>query len=147
MQPAPSTNEVPRLDGLSVLVVDDMAEMRKFLVSILQRQGARAIPAASAAAALEALERERPDVLLADIAMPRQDGYALIRTIRTLPPERGGDIPAAAFTADDDDATGERLLEAGFDFHLAKPVSLEFLIGAVATLALLRPRHRASIAC
>ena len=147
MQPGPRPSRIPRFDGLGVLVVDDMPEIRTMLVALLQIVGARGIAVNSAAAALEALERERPDVLLADISMPGEDGYSLIRKIRALPPHRGGDIPAAAFTGWDTDAIVDPLCQAGFDLYLPKPVSLETLIRAIAILELLRPtRQPASIA-
>ena len=143
MQPAATASKFPRLDGLCVLVVDDMPDVRATILVMLRTLGARGIGAGSAAAALQALERERPDVLIADISMPDEDGYSLIRKIRALPPERGGEVAAAAFTAADADADLAALLAAGFDFHLAKPVSMEFLMRAIATLALLRPRRPA----
>jgi len=71
----------------------------EMLKVILQNRGAEVITALSAADALKALERSRPDVLISDIAMPDQDGYELIEEVRQRGPERGGDIPAAALTA------------------------------------------------
>jgi len=147
MQPAPRPGKIPRFEGLRVLVVDDVPEIRTTLVALLRLVGAHGIAVASAAAALEALEREGPDVLLVDISMPDEDGYSLIRKIRALPPDRGGDVPAAAFTGWDADAVVDPLAQAGFDLYLPKPVSLEGLIHAIAILAPLRPvRERASIA-
>ena len=147
MQPAPRPSTMPRFDGLRVLVVDDMPEIRTMLVALLGIVGVRGIAVNSAAAALETLERGRPDVLLADISMPGEDGYSLIRKIRALPPHRGGDIPAAAFTGWDTDPVVDPLSQAGFDLYLPKPVSLESLIRAIAILELLRPtRQLASIA-
>jgi CheY-like chemotaxis protein len=147
MQPAPRPSTIPRFDGLCVLVVDDMPEIRTMLVALLRIVGARGIAVNSAAAALEALERERLDALLADISMPGEDGFSLIRKIRALPPRRGGDIPAAAFTGWDTDAVVDPLSQAGFDLYLPKPVSLESLIRSIAILELLRPtRQPASIA-
>lgn len=146
MQPAPEADTLLRLDGISVLVVDDMPQICDMIVAMLRRQGARGIAVTSAAAALEALTREPPDVLIADVWMPREDGYCLIRKIRALPPALGGDVPAAAFTAYDTDVDLASLLAAGFDLLLAKPVSLESLIHTVAVLALLRRHHVEEIA-
>jgi CheY-like chemotaxis protein len=147
MHPAPAPDTLLRLDGLVVLVVDDMPQIGEMIVATLGRQGARGVPVASAAAALDALARERPDVLLADVSMPGEDGYALIRKIRALPPERGGDIPAAAFTAYDTDVDVAELLAAGFDMHLAKPASLRSLIQVVSVLRRLRGHGIQEIAC
>jgi CheY-like chemotaxis protein len=93
----------------------------------------------SAEEALAVLQWERPDVLLSDLGMPGKGGYWLIRQIRALPPERGGDTPAAALTAFTGIEHRESVLRAGFQLHVEKPVGLEALIGAVALLV----RHRA----
>ena len=76
--------EAPRLDGVRVLVVEDEADARHLLAAVLQKRGARVFMASSGAEALEMLERERPDVLLSDIALQDQDGYELIRKVRAL---------------------------------------------------------------
>jgi CheY-like chemotaxis protein len=93
MPPAPS------LEGVSVLVVDDDTDARHLITTLLEERGARVRAVGSADEALAALESDRPDVLVSDIEMPGQDGYSLMRTIRALPPERGGRVPAAALTA------------------------------------------------
>ena len=123
------------LSGLRVLVVDDEGDARELFARTLSECGARVLTAASAAGAMDALERERPDVLLADIGMPGEDGYELIARVRSLPPERGGRTPAAALTAY---ARGEdrlRALRAGFQIHLPKPVKAAELISVIAGLA------------
>src|SRR5262249_50314795 len=89
-------DRAPRLDGGRVLVVEDEPAARHLLAAVLQKRGAHVYMAASGAEALEVLERERPDVLLSDIALQDQDGYELIRKVRALAPERGGRVPAAA---------------------------------------------------
>ena len=89
----------PRLDGLSVLVVDDEADARNLIAAVLQGRGARVFMAASAAEAVTVLQAERPDVVLSDISMRDEDGYDLIRKVRGLPAESGGRTPAAALTA------------------------------------------------
>jgi CheY-like chemotaxis protein len=85
--------------------------------------------------ALEALGRARPNVVLSDIQMPGEDGYALIRKVRALPPERGGQTPAAALTGSTTEEERARVLEAGFQYHVAKPVDARALVEIVTTLA------------
>lgn len=123
------------LEDLAILVVDDDADTRELLLEALQDCGARARGAASAAEALDAVARDRPDVLLSDIGMPGEDGYALIRRIRTLPASEGGAIPAAAITAYTRSEDRSLALEAGFQLHLAKPLDPSALIAAVVSLS------------
>ena len=127
--------EAPRLDGVRVLVVEDEADARHLLAAVLQKRGARVFMAASGAEALEMLERDRPDVLLSDIALQDQDGYDLIRKVRALSAERGGRIPAAALTGYGRLEDRMRALSAGFQLHAAKPVEPAELIAVVASLA------------
>jgi signal transduction histidine kinase/CheY-like chemotaxis protein len=124
----------PSLAGTIVLVVDDDVDARALIAFVLQRAGARVLVANSAASALELLERERPHVLLADIEMPGQDGYTLIRRVRALDPSAGGAIPAAALTAYAGAHDRVRALQAGFQMHLAKPVDPAELAIVVAGL-------------
>ena len=91
--------------------------------------------AASATEALEHMAAERPDVLVSDIGMPGEDGYAFIRRVRALGPDRGGQVPAAALTAYAKGEDGQRVLSAGFQVHLPKPVQPADLANVVATLA------------
>src|SRR5438093_11376101 len=89
----------------------------------------------SAEEALDILQRERPDVLLSDLAMPGKGGYWLIGPVRALPPERGGVTPAAALTAFTGPEHRASVLRAGFQPHVEKPVGLDALIQAVAMMA------------
>jgi signal transduction histidine kinase/ActR/RegA family two-component response regulator len=123
------------LAGLRVLVVDDEADARELFAATLAGWGAEVLTAASAAEALALVERERPDALLADIGMPGEDGYALIRQVRALPPERGGRTPAAALTAYARAEDRQRALSAGFQTHMPKPIKAAELAAVVATLA------------
>jgi signal transduction histidine kinase/CheY-like chemotaxis protein len=123
---------LPSLEGVSVLIVDDDAYAREVESMILQATGARVSTAASAAEALEALERLTPNVLVSDIGMPGEDGYALIRRVRALPPERGGRIPAIALTAYATAGDLAAALDAGYQHHISKPISPAVLIEAVA---------------
>jgi CheY-like chemotaxis protein len=126
----------PRLDGVRVLLVEDAPQVREVVTDILAECGALVTAVDSAVAALTVLERERPDALLSSLAMPDKDGYWLIREVRKLPPDQGGDVPAAAFTGLT--TTEDRLatLRAGFQFHIPKPVALTRLAGVVALLTL-----------
>ncbi len=128
-----------RLDGLTVLLVDDEADVRAVTAHVLQGAGAQVTVAASAEEGLRLLQQCRPAVMLSDIGMPLQDGYDLIRQVRALPPNAGGRIPAAAFTAYAGRDDCERALLAGYQLHLAKPVAPEALVQAVAQLAAVQP--------
>ncbi len=123
------------LRGLRVLVVDDQEDAREALRVILGQAGIAVTVAASSAEALAALERARPDVILSDLGMPNEDGYALIRRIRDRAPEDGGRIPAAAVTAYTGREERARSLAAGFDAHVAKPIDPDGLLAVVADLA------------
>jgi CheY-like chemotaxis protein len=128
--------DVPRaasLDGVSVLLVDDDMESREVLAAHLQEAHAEVVTAASAAEAFELLQRRHVDVLLADIAMPDEDGYSLIRRIRAGRPEMAS-IPAAAVTAFAAEDDRQRALRAGFQLHLSKPIDAHTLVSAVAEL-------------
>jgi PAS domain S-box-containing protein len=126
---------LPPLVGMRVLAVDDDADTLEMLSLFLRRAGAEVAGAATADAALEALGRFRPDVLVADIAMPEVDGYELLRRVRALGAERGGLTPAVAVTAYAGEADRARALRSGFQAHLPKPVEPDALIQAVASLA------------
>ena len=131
-----STTGLPSLDGLRVLVVDDEADARDLLGVILRRRGAEVEAVGSVAEAREALARARADVMVSDISMPEEDGYALIRELRAAEADEGGAAtPAIALTAYARDRDRERALTAGFQVHLAKPVEPDDLILAVAELA------------
>ena len=130
----PSYDCPERLDGLKVLVVDDEVDTREvFRVGIAQC-GAHVVSAGSAQEALEAIEKERPDVLISDIGMPGEDGYELIRKVRALPPGRGGKIPAIALTAYARTEDRLRALRAGYQMHVSKPVELAELVAVMASL-------------
>lgn len=102
-----------------MLIVDDEADIREFVSAIFEAHGISVKTVSSVAAALEALEQFRPNVLLSDIRMPDGDGYSLIRQIRALEREQGRHIPAAAITAYLDEDR-EKAINAGFEAHLHK---------------------------
>lgn len=124
----------PRLDGVTVLLVDDEPDVLAVTQQVLQNAGAEVVLAASADEGLELLRTRRPAAILSDIGMPVADGYDLIRRVRDLPASEGGATPAAAFTAYARPEDRERALRSGFQLHLAKPVTPAALVGAVAWL-------------
>ena len=126
---------LPDLRRVHVLVVEDDADSRAIVQETLEAAGARVTTAGSAAEALAALKQLRPDVLLADIGMPGEDGYGLIARIRGLSDAALRDIPAAALTAYARPEDRVRALQSGFEMHLGKPVDLGELVASVAALA------------
>jgi CheY-like chemotaxis protein len=123
-----------RLDGVHVLVVDDDLDARELLAVILQRSGARVTLADSALAAMRVLDETLPHAILADIEMPEQDGYALVRQVRGLSPEHGGGIPVVAVTAYASETDRAKALAAGFSIHIAKPVHPVEIVSVVDVL-------------
>ncbi|MEH1860599.1 MAG: response regulator [Nostoc sp.] len=122
------------LAGLRVLVVDDEADTRNFLSFMFEEYGAFATAVASVDEALVVLEQAKPDILISDIGMSEQDGYTLIRKLRSLEPEKGGRIPAIALTAYTREEDRLEALAAGFQQHLSKPIDPNKLIVAVANV-------------
>lgn len=123
------------LDGLLVLVVEDDHDTRELITIMLEQYGARVAAVASAREALVALERVRPHVLIADIRMPEEDGYALIRKVRTLSEKRWEQLPAVALTAYTSADDRRQALSAGFQIHVPKPAEPDELAAVVARLA------------
>ena len=123
-----------RLDGLTILIVDDEPDTRELLKTGLENCGALVTVASSSAEALEAIQTELPDVLISDIGMPGEDGYDLIRRLRSLPPERGGKIPAIALTAYARVEDRMKALRSGYQMHVPKPVELAELVAVAASL-------------
>ena len=124
------TADLPRLDGIHVLIVDDDAASREMVRVVLEHCGANVASAASAAEARSALTQSACDVLLVDIAMPGEDGYTFVRRMRT----DGFRQPVAALTAQVHETDRVRTIEAGFNVHIAKPVKPRALAAAVAAL-------------
>jgi signal transduction histidine kinase/ActR/RegA family two-component response regulator len=122
--------ELPALDGIRVLIVDDDAGAREMVTMALEHCGAHVASAASAAEARSALARNACDVLLVDIAMPGEDGYTFVRTMRT----EGLRQPVAALTAHAHETDRARALASGFDVHIQKPTEPRALAHAVAAL-------------
>lgn len=130
-----STLENQSLDGLRVLLVDDEPEAREIISTVITRTGAEVTACKSAGEALATLLEWKPDVILSDIAMPDEDGYTFIGKVRSLPREKGGATPAAALTAYARDADRREALEAGYQMHIAKPITATQLVTIVARLA------------
>ena len=110
------------LDGLRVLVVEDDDDTREVLTLGLSLYGADVVAVSCAADAMAELERALPDVIVSDIGLPDEDGLALIRRVRRLPPNRGGRVPAVAVTAFTLSDDAEEATRAGFQRHFRKPV-------------------------
>jgi PAS domain S-box-containing protein len=130
-----SGEAAPRLDGLTVLVVDDDADARELVRMALESRGARILSAASVGEGLRVLADRLPDVLLTDLGMPDQDGYEFLRRVRQLPPDEGGLIPAAVVTAYAGEGDRRSALRSGFQAFIAKPALPAELVATVAQLA------------
>jgi PAS domain S-box-containing protein len=132
VSPTAPINEEP-LAGIRILVVDDDRETCEVIAMTLEQAGAQTAIAVSADEALAKIEQSAPDVLISDIGMPNQDGYYLIRELRSLgyPPER---LPAIALTALARAEDRHRSLLAGFQLHIAKPVRGTELIAAIRSI-------------
>ncbi|MEH2211387.1 PAS domain-containing protein [Nostoc sp.] len=123
------------LTGIRVLTVDDDPDARELLTVLLTEYGATVLTVTSAAEVLANLESFQPDVLVSDIGMPEVDGYSLIQQIRTLTPEKGGEIPAIALTAYARVDDYERAIISGYQRHVSKPLDPEELVQSVVALA------------
>lgn len=126
--------ELPRLDGASILVVDDEPDTRLLLKRLLEDRGAKIVTASSATEALAALAREKIDLLVSDIGMPRMDGYQLIAQVRAQDGQRSAPLPAIAVTAYARPEDRQRSLLAGYQSHISKPLEARELIAAIASL-------------
>jgi signal transduction histidine kinase len=131
--PVRTSAEMPSLDGIYVLVVDNEPDARGLVRTILESRGAEVTAVDSASAALKAIRSRRPDVLLSDIGMPGEDGYTLIKKVRQMtasePP-----LPAAALTAYASAGDRAQALLAGYQAHLPKPIEPVELAAVVASL-------------
>ncbi len=124
------------LDGVRVLLVEDDGNTRESLGLLLRQRGASVTALATAADGIRALEQEPPDVLVSDLGLPGEDGYALIRRVRELNPERGGRVPAIALTGYAGADARARALSEGYDVHLPKPADPDKLTAMIARLGL-----------
>jgi len=129
-----ATIELPRLDGVNVLIVDDDQDGRTLIARVLEDRGARPTCAASAQEALQLLRDQHFDMFLSDIGIPDMDGYELLTRVRELDASRASPIPAIAITAYARREDRERSLLAGYHMHLSKPIEARELIAAMASL-------------
>ena len=117
-----------------MLVVEDHDDSRTLLATLLAIYGAQVTAAATVQEAIESFERISPDVLVSDINMPDEDGFALIERVRAIGPEGGGNVPAVAVTALDTEADRDSILAAGFQAYIAKPIEIEELVRVIKEL-------------
>ncbi|WP_414548449.1 PAS domain-containing protein [Anabaena sp. CCY 0017] len=139
LEPDISTNNPPPeatldLNRMKILVVDDDTDSRDFIAFVLKMYGAEVTKAASAWEAFRIIVQSQPDVLVSDIGMPQMDGYELLRKLRVLPPETGGQVPAIALTAFAGEFDQQQAIAAGFQMHIPKPVEPDTLAAAVVQL-------------
>jgi CheY-like chemotaxis protein len=128
----PVHTEEPSISGLRILVVDDDSDARELVALTLASRGAVIRLASSAAEAFASVSLEKPDVMIADIGMPHEDGYVLIQKLRAAEREHYPRLRAIALTAYASAADRDQALAAGYDLHLTKPVGPSDLIHAVA---------------
>jgi PAS domain S-box-containing protein len=131
----PISQDIPALDGIQVLAVDDDQDALGLVREILESAGARVLTESSGVAALRTLGREKPDVLVADLGMPQMDGFDLIEQVRDSPDPALRTIPAAALTAYARSEDRAKALRSGFELHLPKPIDPFELVTAVARLS------------
>jgi PAS domain S-box-containing protein len=130
---------LPQLRGVKVLAVDDDADSRQLLRTVLEECGTLVTTASNVEEALAAFERERPDILVSDIGMPGENGFDLIRRIRAYPTSRGGAVPAAALTAYARAEDRQKVLSTGYNMHVPKPVDPAELVSVIAQLMRITP--------
>jgi CheY-like chemotaxis protein len=123
------------LTGIEILLVEDETMARAATGRLLEQYGARVRASSGAAGAREAFEIRRPDVIIADIGMPGEDGNELLASIRSIEREQGtARIPAVAVTAFARAEDRDRAIAAGFDAHLPKPVDPDRLVALLMKL-------------
>lgn len=123
-----------RLQGVRLLLIEDDEDSREMLATLFDQYGVIVTTVASGAAALEAINTFRPEILISDIGMPGENGYDLIRRVRMLPHDQGGSIPAIAVTGYVSSLDRTLALEAGYQEHVAKPVEIDDLIEIIKKL-------------
>jgi CheY-like chemotaxis protein len=130
----PAATDMPRFDGLRILIVDDDRESCDMMLEALRRFGASVQCALSAAEAAAALAEFKPDLVLSDIAMPGKDGFAVLSEVRQVEATVGRRVPVAAVSAYALSKDRQRAIAAGFDHYVAKPVDPAALASAVKAL-------------
>jgi signal transduction histidine kinase len=132
---APPPTRTERLEGVRILFIDDSADARDLVATILSDRGAKVRTCESTQSALAALQRERPDVVISDIEMPDGDGYEMIRALRLRDADTEAPIPAIALTGATRAEDRIRMFAEGFQVHVPKPVDPEELVAAVLAMA------------
>lgn len=140
----PQLTEAPTLDqspvkesdlsGIHILVVDDQTDSQEFIAFVLEQHGAIVTAVASGTDALQAIAQCNPNMIISDIGMPEMDGYMLLRQIRALGLEQGGQIPAIALTAYAGELDQQQAIAAGFQRHVTKPIDPEVLVAIVVEM-------------
>ena len=123
------------LHGLRILVVDDEPDSRELVATILKRSGGDVRCSQSAAEAIQTFKEWQPDLLVSDLAMPNEDGFALLKKVRKLKSKRAREIPAVALSAYASDEDRALSLAKGFQIHLTKPIEPDNLVASVAAVA------------
>jgi PAS domain S-box-containing protein len=126
--------DIPTFDGLKILVVDDEPDSLELISFVLQQSGATVTAVSSAIEVLEILPKWQPDLLVSDIGMPEMDGYMLLKQIRLMSPEQGGQILAIALTAYAGEGNEQRAMATGFQAHISKPIDPALLIETIGNL-------------
>ena len=123
-----------RLSNLTIVVVEDHDDARRYLGLFLNQMGANVVVARNAFEGLEAIKNNHPNLVVSDIRMPGMDGFGLLREIRALGPDAGGSVPVIAMTAHITHADRARILNAGFQAYLPKPFTPDKLVEAILTV-------------
>ena len=122
------------LDGLRVLVVDSDLDSRDLLAMVFEEYGVETIAATSATETLEILKQVKPDLLISEICLPKEDGYSLMSKVKALESTEQAQIPAIALTTQTREDDRAHALSVGFCNHLPKPFDIDELITMVACL-------------
>ena len=123
-----------RFSNLTIVIVEDHDDVRRYLGAFLSRLGARVVTASNALEGFDAVQAYRPHIVLSDIVMPGQDGFGLLGSIRDLGPDAGGNVPVIAMTALVTHADRVRMLNAGFQACLPKPFGPGKLVETILTV-------------
>jgi len=123
-----------RLSGRTIIVVEDHDEARMAIGTFLDRLGATVVVAKDGLEGIEAVKSNHPHLVVTDLLMPGMDGFELLREIRALPPEAGGNTPVIAMTALDSRVERTRILNLGFRACLQKPFTAETLVETILCL-------------
>ena len=137
--PPPTGNGEGRLDGISILLVEDDRDTRESLALVFEHMGAQVVSVETAATALAEIVRARPDVLVSDIGLPGEDGYHLIRSVRLRDADADRRLPAIAVTAYVRVEDRVRSFVAGFDAHVDKPAEPNAIAELIRSLVPSRP--------